>query len=123
MVLPLQDSVAKLEARLGEWHHIVATYDEEMLHIYVDGEPDGQNPRNTTPDNNDAPLTFAAVGTAGGTPLTGALDDIGLFDVALEEDDIREIMEKGLKEVLRVGSVSPSGRLISIWGHIKSGQN
>ncbi len=107
----------------GEWHHIAATYDEEMLRLYVDGEPDGQQPRNTTPDTNDAPLTIAAVFETGGSPLKGALDDVGLFDVALEEDDIKEIMERGLKEAVGIASVSPSSKLISIWGHIKSGKN
>ncbi|MFC1712883.1 LamG domain-containing protein, partial [Candidatus Poribacteria bacterium] len=105
----------------GEWHHIAATYDEEMLRIYVDGEPDGQQARNTTPDNNDAPLTIAAVFETGGSPLTGALDDVGLFNVALEEDDIKEIMERGLKEAVGVAAMSPSSRLISTWGNIRAG--
>lgn len=104
----------------GEWHHIAATYDEEALRLYVDGEPDGQQIRSTTPDNNDASLTIAAVFESGGSPLKGALDDVGLFSVALEEDDIKTIMAKGLKEAVGITPVSPSGRLTSTWACIKS---
>ena len=102
-----------------EWHHIAATYDQEMLRLYVDGEPDGQQARNTTPDNNDAPLTIGAVFSSGGSPLTGALDDVGLFNEALEQEDIVDIKELGLKEAVGVAPVSPLDTLVSTWGAIK----
>jgi len=103
-----------------EWHHIAATYDQEMMRLYIDGVPDGEQARNTTPDNNDAPLTIGAVFESGGSALTGALDDVGLFNVALEEEDIVDIKEQGLKEATGAVSVSPLGTLVSTWGDIKS---
>ena len=103
-----------------EWHHIAATYDQEMMKLYVDGVPDGEQARNTTPDNNDAPLTIGAVFTSGGSPLNGALDDVGLFNEALEQEDIVDIKELGLKEATGAVSVSPQDTLVSIWGDIKS---
>lgn len=113
----------KTNATDGEWYHVTATYDGKALRLYVNGELDGEMPRNATPDTNDAPLTMGAGGETGDSPFTGTLDDVGLFDVALAQDDIKEIMAKGLKEILFELPVSPSGKLISIWGHIKSGQN
>lgn len=102
-----------------EWHHIAATYDQTMLRLFVDGIADGEQARNTTPDNNDAPLTIGAVFPSGSTPLTGALDDVGLFNEALEEADIVEIKELGLKEATGVSAVSPLNTLVSTWGAIK----
>ena len=100
-----------------EWHHIAATYDEEMLRLYVDGVPDGQQPRTTTPDTNDAPLTIGAVFDTGGSPLTGALDDVGLFNVALTEKEINDIMKRGLRETAT--AVCTSDKLAGVWGNIK----
>jgi hypothetical protein len=102
-----------------EWHHVVATYDQEMLRLFVDGLPNGEQARNTEPDTNDAPLTIGAVFESGGSPLTGALDDVGLFSEALEQEDIADIMELGLKEATGAVSVSPLGTLVSTWGAIK----
>ncbi len=103
-----------------EWHHIAATYDQEKMQIYVDGVLDGEQARSSTPDNNTAPLTIGAVFETGGSPLNGALDDVGLFNVALEEDDIIAIMENGLAEVVGVQPVSPAGKLPGLWGRIKT---
>jgi hypothetical protein len=105
----------------GDWYHIAATYDGEMLRLYVNGIPDGQQPRSTIPDNNDASLTIGAVFENGTTPLKGVLDDVGLFNVALEEDDIVDIMEKGLKEVLGAKAVDAKDKLAIFWGVVKSG--
>ncbi len=52
--------------------------------------------------------------------LAVALDDVGLFNVALEEEDIVEIKEKGLKEATGATPVSPLDTLVSTWGKIKS---
>ena len=103
-----------------EWHHVAAMYDREMLRLYVDGVSDGQQMRNTTPDNNDASLTIGAVFDSGGSPLKGALDDVGLFSVALEEGDVIEIMERGLKEAVGGTAVAASGKLTTLWGNVKS---
>ncbi len=103
-----------------EWHHVAAMYDKEMLKLYVDGVSDGQQPRNTIPDNNEASLTIGAVFDSGGSPLKGALDDVGLFNVALEEGDVVDIMERGLKEAVGGTAVAPSGKLATLWGTIKS---
>lgn len=102
-----------------EWHHVAATYDQEMMRLYVDGEPDGEQARNSTPDNNDAPLTIGAVFESGGSALNGALDDVGLFNVALEQEDIVDIKERGLKEATGAAPVSPLDTLVSTWGAIK----
>ena len=49
----------------------------------------------------------------------GLFDEMLLFDVALEEEDIQMLMENGLEATL---AVEPAGKLTTNWGKIKSGQ-
>ena len=51
--------------------------------------------------------------------LDGMLYEVALFSVALEEDDINELMEKGLVTLM---PVEPSGKLATTWAGIKSRQ-
>ncbi|MCD6507140.1 hypothetical protein J7M22_11015 [Candidatus Poribacteria bacterium] len=52
--------------------------------------------------------------------MNGDLDEIGLFNVALSEDDIKEIMEKGLAQI---AAVTPTGKLATTWGKMKLSRN
>ena len=47
----------------------------------------------------------------------GLADEIAIFSVALSVDEINDIMVNGLAVV---SLVSPAGRLVSTWSHIKS---
>ena len=49
----------------------------------------------------------------------GAIDDVGIFNVLLEEEDILAIMADGL-EGTGLLPVSPAGRLTSTWARLKS---
>ena len=93
------------------------TYDGALLKAYVNGEAKAQT--GTGPgDVNDGELTIGAR-WGGIHPTTGLIDDVGLFSVALEEDDILDIMAVGLKEFLSLAPVEPGGKLASTWGKIK----
>lgn len=104
----------------GDWFHIAATYDKQFLKLFVNGIEDGQQPRTTKPDNNDASLAIGAVFEAGSAPLKGALDEVGIFNAALDIDDINIIMNKGLKETVGAKAVYGLGKLSTIWGSIKN---
>jgi hypothetical protein len=41
--------------------------------------------------------------------------------VALEEDDIKTIMNDGVAGVLGLVAVSPAGKLAASWGELKTG--
>ena len=110
----------KTDVTTGDWFHVAATYDKQMLRLYVNGIDDGQQARNTKPDNNEAPVTIGAVFASGTTPLKGALDDVGIFNVALNVDDINMIMKDGLKKTMGAKAVHSLGKLASVWGKIKS---
>jgi hypothetical protein len=46
-------------------------------------------------------------------------DEMLLFDVALEEEDIQMLMDNGLEVTL---AVEPAGKLTTNWGEIKLGR-
>jgi hypothetical protein len=57
----------------------------------------------------------------GGSPeayqwLTGTIDDVGFFNVALTEDDINTIMNNGIKGA----AVQAQGKLPITWSTIKN---
>jgi len=90
-----------------------------MLRLYVNGIDDGQQPRTTKPDTNDASLTIGAVFETGGSPLKGALDEVGIFNVALKEGDINIIMKDGLKKTIGTKAVCQRDKLALTWGGMK----
>ena len=45
------------------------------------------------------------------------MDEVGLFNVALTEDDIKRIMTEGLKGF---ADVTIAGKLATVWGSVKA---
>lgn len=105
-----------------EWHHLAGTYDMSNMRLYVDGALDAEMPLNEKPVANDGPLAISAdqVELGGAQVVNGAVDDVGLFSDALDEKEIKNIMEVGLLEVLGLTAVSPKGKLAVAWGKIKA---
>ena len=101
----------------GTWRHIAATYDMKFLRIYVDGQVSNQLALTTKPLLCDAPFMIGAQPPAGGGPIQGIIDEVSVFKVGLSEDDIKDIMEKGLKQF--VTSVERTGKLSTTWGMLK----
>ena len=101
-----------------EWHHIACAYDGSLLRGYVDGTMIGEKPAGQ-PDTNPGDLTIGAR-WGGIHPTTGIIDDVGLFRVALEEDEIKEIMTNGLQKVLDLTAVEPLHKLTTTWAGIKA---
>jgi len=102
-----------------DWHHLVGVWDEDGQTVYIDGELNGES-------GNTADFSSAAAGSLliGGDTgdqgfAEGAIDDVGIFNVALTEDDVNEIMNKGLGLATGLTPVSPQGRLTTVWGKIK----
>jgi hypothetical protein len=68
---------------LGQWHHVVATWDGTTAQVYLDGYADG-SPRTVS---GTLPLDTRSLflgGRSGGTDLsTGKIDDVRLYNYAL----------------------------------------
>ena len=86
----------------------------------MDGALDVQAGMTDDPDTPDGPLGIGA-GGIGGTvgPVEGVLDEAAVFDVALTEEDVVDIMNNGLEGALGITAVSPLSKLSTAWGQIK----
>jgi hypothetical protein len=103
---------------LETWYHIAQTYDGNDLKLYVDGKEDG-----SISFSGDIIVTGQPVRIGGGanpgaaayhTP--GIIDEVVIFNVALEEEDIQTLMNAGLSGLL---AVFPAGKLAACWGQVK----
>ena len=109
--------VGSKEVTDGKWHFVAGVYDEKNLIPYVDGEQ--FNPRGAAgkPATNNAPLIIGAQGPDGknGT-LRGIIDEVAVYNMALDEDEINEVME-GLSKQFQ--AVDASEKLAVTWGYLK----
>lgn len=103
------------------WYHFAATYSAKtkQLTVFVDGKQSGQSQRDGKPTPNNEPVTFGHWG--GGSRFRGIIDDVAIFNIALDQRDIADIAANGLKATLGTGkSVRSAGKLVSTWGDIKN---
>ena len=104
------------DLRDDKWHHVAGTYDQTFIRAYVDGRMEGETRLKDVPDTNDEPLVIGAI-----TPevnfFTGIIDEVGLFNIALTEDNLKMILKMGLNRAL---GVSRSEKLTTTWLAIKS---
>jgi len=104
---------------LGKWYHIAWTLDGSREVAYVNGIKLGDYNKahaNTKPGIH--PLEIGRR-VEGSIPLTGAVDEVAVFNVALGEADIIAIMEKGFEAALGLTAVYPADKLTTTWAGIK----
>jgi len=113
----LQDSshVRGGEWQQDEWSFVALTHDGDVLKLYVDGEIVAEKALGKADTTTDAEIRFGAYSKPN-WDFIGVLDEVGVFNVALAENDIKSIMNNGLEEALAVSAV---GKLAETWGHIK----
>ena len=87
-----------------EWHFAAASYDGEILQAFVDGEFEAEQAFGPG-DQSDASVLIGDRSN-GTQPVYGLIDDVGLFNVALEEEDLLKLMNEGLKSALGLGGVA-----------------
>ena len=100
----------------GEWHHVAGTYDGSDFKLYLDGAVDGETAPGTKPDNHD---NFLFIGGCdiGNYWMTGTIDEVIIYNRALSEQEIGELIEDGAAAAL---DVQPGGKLATTWSHIKT---
>ena len=104
---------------VGQWSHIAATYDAdtETAKVYFNGVLSNQAAN--VDMHIDSPVNIH-IASNEKNRFNGIIDDVGIFNVALDEDDINDIMTKGLVEVVGVAAVDASGKLAATWASIKT---
>jgi len=102
-----------------QWYHYAAVYSNkaQSLIVYVDGVNSGQSGRSGKPKPNQDAVNFG--NWNGGSQFLGIIDDVAIFNVALEENDIKNISDNGLKAALGAKSVNSSAKLATTWGDVK----
>ncbi len=98
----------------GKWHHVAGTYDGTTFTLYLNGAVDGSIAPGTKPDSHDQAL-FIGGCDIGNYWMTGAIDELALFDRALSEAEVSELKD-GLEGVL---SVDPRGKAAAAWASLK----
>ncbi len=99
-----------------DFAHVAVTYDGTTLKIYVNGDVDVQ--QDWGPQNPDT-VTPVLIGArhAAGSPtefFNGVLDEVALFDVALTQDDIREVMN-GLPLEVKASAPVPGDKSTDVF--------
>ena len=109
-------AAGKTDMPLKKWTHIAGTYDAKSgdAKIYIDGVLDGEGKigGNITP--NDDVLWL---GRGAGPFLQGRMDEVRISNIARSEQEIQELMNKGIEGVL---AIKPQDKLATTWGKLKS---
>jgi len=101
------------------WHHLAGCYDDakDELIVYVDGKEDdtakasGNALENLWPD-----LHIGKPNNVDNYYIQGIIDEVAIFNVALTEDDVNVIMNKGLE---KASAVFTADKLATSWRAIK----
>jgi hypothetical protein len=107
-----------LEAK--KWSHVATRIDNGNLQVYINGKE--------VIKGTVTPVTFAKIGIgdlyavpAGfNYKYSGAVDEVAIFNKAIAENDILDIMNKGLGKIMGIAAVSSLDKVASTWGKIKS---
>jgi len=86
-----RDSCSPDSPSVDEWHHIAGTYDGTIFKCYIDGELADEWDYTGTMPENTASVTIGRRST-GGTWFNGMIDEVMIYDHALSEDEIPQIM-------------------------------
>ena len=108
----------------GAWHHTVGVFDgaAKLATLYVDGVQVAQkSTADTVFHASEGNLCIGGnCGGSAGSIWKGVIDDVAVFDVALNEADAKLIMDKGLAATFGTTAVDPTSKVTTIWGDIKA---
>ena len=107
------------QVKKGVWLYMTATYDaKDTIKIYENGVEIGSVGGMGKPGpKNDTEVNIGGWTNNTSETLDGMLYEVAIFASVLEEDDINDLMEKGLLTLL---PVEPAGKLATTWGNLKS---
>ena len=107
-----------------EWSHFALTYsmEDKTLIGYINGQEVGRTMHNGKPvATSEEPLIIGvAPWDKSSFPLEGVMDEIGFFSTPLKQEEIQDIMNKGLEEVVVPSVVLLSRKLATTWATIKA---
>jgi hypothetical protein len=104
-----------------DWRHFAGTYAGKTLKVYIDGKLEGTLEAQGEIIPGDGNLRFSkeCCGANLTRTFVGALDESLISDEVLPEDEIKKLMNEGLKRII---AVSSRDKFATTWGYIKSAQ-
>ena len=76
---------------MGKWYHVVATYDDKMMRIFVNGEEQASLPRDGAINPSHTNLCIGSYGPGfDRAAFHGVLDEVRLYDRALTPEEVRK---------------------------------
>lgn len=111
------DVSSGVTVKAGTWYHVANVYDGDNCRIYIDGEEQVSQkvPKFQLQDQEQT----AWLATDKGTGFLSAciMDEVGLFNDALTEDEVQGIMNDGIYHT--AFAVEPFDKLPVLWGKLK----
>lgn len=101
----------------GEWHFLAGTWDGKDILLYIDGELEAEMPCKGELKPNDDPLFIGARGGSGRF-LTGALDEIKVYNYALTKAELLKDMEAPVTL-----HVDAQDKLTTVWARLKTDES
>ncbi len=98
----------------GEWHFLVGIWDGDDIMLYIDGELEADMPCKGELKPNNDPLFIGARGGSGRF-LTGALDEIKIYNYALTKEEMLRDMAEPVSLY-----VDLHDRLTTVWASLKT---
>ena len=98
----------------GEWHFLAGTWDGDTIRLYIDGELEADMACKGKLSPNDDALFIGARGGSGRF-LTGALDEIKMYNYALTKEELLADMEQPFAL-----AVDARDKLATTWARLKS---
>ena len=83
------------------WHHVAGTYDGRTINLYVDGVLETSHPVSLLDEmgRNDSRVYIGANAELTGRKWHGAIDDVRIYDYALSQEEIKNLIPPHLEAV------------------------
>jgi hypothetical protein len=103
-----------------EWAHVAVIVTNNNVNVYINGKVVIQGPVGA--------VTFVKIGIgdlyevpAGfNYKFSGIVDEVAIFNKAIAENDVQDIMNKGIGKVFGIIAVSTVDKITATWGNIKN---
>lgn len=110
-------SVCNKVIELNEWQHIVAQVDNRTHRYWINGEKAGEFAgKNLPPGKADTANVLIGRTHEGQREFLGLIDEVRVWNRALDEEEVLEQMEMGYFEIF---AVDPKQKLATTWGNLK----
>src|SRR5690606_17808414 len=76
----------------GEWHHLVGTYDGDIIKLYIDGKFVDDATRNNIPLNVNGAVSIGG----GNSSMDGVVDQVRIYDYARTPAQVAWEYNKGM---------------------------